>query len=256
MVFSLKLPAGINFDVNPDIAYSIMIGAIITIVLVLIAGPIFRFYYKKDETAGDGRPAAAKEGAEDKGPILNFITIIAFAGILAAIAIMAIFNLQQRSEVEKKLDELRAEQGLPVPGDDRGELVDPSLNVPSPGYSADRLLFPKSLSERPNRPPAPGPPPAISKEAIITAGPILKTDPYQVFLSQLKQQSSFSVRNDGNMDLEFTLAPSNSNISVSPNSGVLKPSEELLITVNGTASGIIKVSSNHLHDAVEVYFVN
>lgn len=264
MVFSLRLPEGINFDLSSGLVYSIMIGVVVVIVLIILAIPVFRFYFKKnsaaseveDETSRDSTTAMAKEATEDTGPIMNFITLIAFVGILAAIAIMAYFNIQQRGEIEKKLDDLRAEQGLTVPGDDRGEIVDPTLNVPPPGYSADRLLFPQTLSDRPNRPPASGPPPAISKEAVIEAGPILKTEPYQVYLSQLKQQSSFSVRNDGNMDLEFTLTPSNPNISVSPSSGLLKPSQELPITVNGTASGIIKVASNHLYDAVEVYFID
>lgn len=243
--------------INSDIAYSMMIGAIVIIILVLLAIPIIRFYFKKNtDSVSDEETAGSDIPAEDRGPIMNFITVVAFVGILAAIAIMAFFNIQQRERVEDVIDKLRTEEGLAIPGDSPGELIDPTLNVPSPGYSANKLLFPNSLSERPNRPPAPGPPPAISKEAIISSGPILKTDPYQVFLSQLKQQSSFSVRNDGNMDLEFSLVPSNPNISVSPTSGILKPSQELPITVIGTTSGIIKVSSNHLHDAVEVYFVD
>lgn len=265
MVFSIQLPAGINLDLSSDITFALMIGTIVTIVLILLAIPIFRFYFKqnnsissidKDEAVNDDKPAQTEPADDDKGPIMNFITLIAFVGILAAIAIMAFFNIQQRNEVERMVKKLKLEQGLAVPGDGPQEMTDPTLNVPPPGYSADKLLFPQSLSDRPNRPPASGPPPAVSKEEIISAGPILKTEPYQVFLSQLKQQSSFSVRNDGNRDLEFTLSPSNPNIAVSPTSGVLKPLQEILITVNGTASGIIKVNSNHLHDAVEVYFIN
>lgn len=262
---------GAVLGLDSDFYFTFLIGVIIVIVAVLAAVPVVRFYLKKEDGGQAGtendagvriiendareniEPSDGKDGANDR--ILNFITAVAFIGIIAAIAVMALYNLQQKQKISDQLKEIENKNRIEITDEDaESDLRDPTKNVPS-GFSADSL-FPRTLQERPNRPPDPGPPPAVSRDSIIAAGPILKTDPYQVFVSESNKTSFFSVRNDGNLNLEFSLKPSSPNISVSPASGVVKPAQTLKITVSASAPGMIDVTSNHLHDVVEVYYAD
>lgn len=260
MNFAVLLPAGAVFGLDSDFAYTFLIGIIVLIVAVLVVVPVARFYLKKensDQAASSDIPDESGEHEvkepDDNDRILNFITVVAFIGIIAAISVMALYNIQQTKKVNNSVDEIKKKNAVEITGEDaETDLKDPTKNVPS-DFSADSL-FPRSLEERPNRPPDPGPPPAVSRDSIIATGPILKTEPYKVYLSDANSISSFIIRNDGNKNLEFTLTPNSDKITVSPASGTVKPAQEFPITVTATESGMIRVSSNSLSDVVEVHY--
>ena len=261
----LTFPVAAVLNINTDIALVILAAVTFIFVAVLAYPALFKYEIKTPddpESAGEeGEEIKKKAAVWDSGPTLKIITWVAAIGIVAAIALVAIKNLEEKNKLDKLLNDRPIPKNTVKPkaralGSDETHLAE---NDPD-NFASAQQFFPKDLSDPdPNRAaagpgtPDPDPPPAVSTGKVPTGWPMLKTFPYDnLYMGPSKPSTTFELRNDGSEILNFNLTTNIGAISVSPITGSLRTGESSFIKVSAGAEGTIIIRTNGGNDVMRV----